>query len=278
MREQRPATSLQLTKVGSVQAHHLGPLDASAILLVVGRNNVSKKSSSIEALVYQLHQLGMTVCWYERRASQQARLRDEAFAAMWRAWLQPLSAKHPVAGWVAKKLVKLCLKTKYPKRHGYFFKKIDLTPSSTPSDLRRFVRDLAADNVVILSHSAGGITSSLIESEAAIQKLVCFGYPFKHPDRPDEAHRTAHLPHVQKPFLIIQGQDDEYGRAQDAARYRLSAAIRVMPIASGHDYDKLGKADFDHILRELAGFLGLSAPPCATSLPPARSNCAPVLQ
>lgn len=257
--EQGQPIQTKSKKVGNRYVQHLGSLDASSILLVVGRDNFRKKSAPIEALVLQLHQLGMPVCWYERKVVQDARLRDEEFAAVCQSWLCAFSKQHPTAGFVARKIVRLYLKTKYPKRYGYFFKKISLASGSTPADLQRFIRSLGAHHVFILSHSAGGITASLIESEEAVRKLVCIGYPFKHPDKSDEAYRTAHLAHLKKPFLIIQGQHDEYGTAQDAARYRLSPTVQVESIDCGHDYADLSETDFNNTLRRIAHFLGLSS-------------------
>lgn len=260
MPPQGPPTPVQSSKLGGLRVQHLGPLDASTILVVVGRDNFRKRSAPIDELIFQLHRLGLPVCWYERKIIQHARLREQEFAGICSSWLNSFSARHPVAGYIARKAVRLHLKTKYPKRHGYFFKKIVLAPASTPSSLRSFIRMLSAENVFILAQSAGGITASSIASEEAIKKLVCFGYPFKHPDKPDEAYRTAHLPQLKKPFLIIQGRQDEYGSGQDALRYRPAPVVQIESVSSGHDYDELSEADFRQALAAVARFLELGRP------------------
>lgn len=260
MLTQHQAIHTQTAKVAGVYFQHLGPLDKSPVLVFVGRDNVRRKSASLDALAARLHQLGITVCWYEHKAMQHASLREQALATVSHSWLNTYAERHPLAGSVARKLIKLYLKTKYPKRHGFFFKKIKLDAASTLSDLRRFLRNLKADQVFIMAQSAGGISASLIESEAAIQKLVCFGYPFKHPDRPEEAYRTAHLPFLTKPCLIIQGDQDEYGTAKDVARYPVSPSVQIASIHANHDYDGLTEAAFNEALNLMQSFLGLTGP------------------
>ena len=68
--------------------------------------------------------------------------------------------------------------------------------------------------------------------------------------------RTAHLPGVCKPFLMLQGDQDEYGTAQDARRYPLSPTTVVEPVASGHDYDCLAPQEYRRCMALLLGFLG----------------------
>lgn len=250
---------LRFSHFGDLVALHLGPLDVGPVVLMLGRNNVDKRSNSIEAMLLSLHQMGLTVCWYERRGQWLASLREAALARVRHAWLDRLDASLPVAAAVATKAVRLCLKIRYPKRHGFIFKKLPLV-SDHAEDLRRFMRQLPAQEVFIVSHSAGGIKAASLADEPAVKKLVCFGYPFKHPDKPDEAYRTARLAAIGKPFLVIQGNRDEYGCARDAARYKLSPSIVVAPIDTDHDYDALDESLFGEVLQLLQHFL-LQSPP-----------------
>ena len=125
------------------------------------------------------------------------------------------------------------------------------------ADLRAFLRTLASKNVLLLSHSAGGITSSSIESESQIKAMACFGYPFKHPEKKQEPYRIKHLATLKKPFLIIQGEADEYGNSKDALKYVLAPSIQIASISSGHDYDSLSEADFSRTRFLLQDFFGL---------------------
>lgn len=248
-----------------MHVQHLGPLDAESILVFVGRDNIRKKSASLDALACELHKLGLTVCWYERSAIQHARLREAEFAEISQGWLNTIVQQQPWWGKMLRTLVRLQLKIRYPKRHAWVFKRIDLSKASTPSDLRRFIRKLKADKVHILAQSAGSISATLIEDEKAIQKLVCFGYPFKHPDRGEEPYRTAHLATLKKPCLIIQGDQDEYGTARDLARYPHTTTVQTATISSGHDYDGLTETAFSDTLRLVAGFLDLPCPPASST-------------
>lgn len=245
---------LSASLFGDLVALHLGPLDAGPVVLMLERNNVDKRSNSIEAMLLALHEMGLTICWYERRGQWLASLRAAALTRLRQAWLAKLEARMPALGFVVTKAIRLGLKIRYPKRHGLFFKKLQLV-SDHAEDLRKFMHLLPAQEVFIVSHSAGGIKATKLVDEPAVKKLVCFGYPFKHPDKPDEAYRTAHLATIDKPFLIIQGSRDEYGSAQDALRYKLSPSIAVTSIDTDHDYDALNESLFSQALQLLQQFL-----------------------
>lgn len=229
-------------------------MNAPSIVVVIGRNNVEKRSASIEALLSEVHKEGLTVCWYERRGARNARLREAALDTAGRAWLHSFATRHPFAGVLAVKASRLYFEIKYPKRRHHIFGKL-ISTSDALEDFRLFVRTLSARDVFVVSHSAGGITASLAASETAVKKLICFGYPFKHPEKPDESYRTAHLSDIRKPFLIIQGNEDEYGTAQDASRYNLSSQILVSAVESDHDYEMLEKGSFDDALHLTLAFL-----------------------
>jgi uncharacterized protein len=74
--------------------------------------------------------------------------------------------------------------------------------------------------------SLGGRMASLIAAEDGARALVCLGYPFHPPGRPDKL-RTAHLEHLATPALVLQGERDPFGGRGEVAGYRLSPAIRI---------------------------------------------------
>ena len=240
--------------LGAFFVHHLGPLGARPTVVVVGRSNLNKRSTSIDSLLSALHAEGFSVCWYECIGGRYARLRQHALEQIGHAWLNAFVRHHALMGRLATRAVRLCLKLKYPKRRCFLLAK--WADSSDPvHNLRCFLAKLAAPEVMLLSHSAGGIAASMSESDTSVKKVVCFGYPFKHPDKPDEAYRTAHLAAVSKPFLIIQGARDEYGTAQDAQRYALSPHIEVCAIDSDHDYDSLDPLVLNQVSQLVLQFL-----------------------
>src|SRR5512141_1435909 len=62
-------------------------------------------------------------------------------------------------------------------------------------------------SLAIGGKSLGGRMASLIADEQRVRALVCFGYPFHPPGRPDRL-RTKHLSELTTPALIIQRARD----------------------------------------------------------------------
>ena len=81
-----------------------------------------------------------------------------------------------------------------------------------------------AKNLVIGGKSLGGRIASLVADEARVAGLICLGYPFHPPGRP-EKRRTEHLINLATPTLIIQGERDSFGNQDDVNSYKLSATI-----------------------------------------------------
>jgi predicted alpha/beta-hydrolase family hydrolase len=94
--------------------------------------------------------------------------------------------------------------------------------------------------LLIGGKSYGGRVASLaadqLTAEGRIDGLVCLGYPFHPPEKPD-AVRTAHLEHLATRTLIVQGTRDPLGSRDDVAGYALSPAITVHWLDDGeHDF------------------------------------------
>ena len=115
--------------------------------------------------------------------------------------------------------------------------------------------------VAIGGKSMGGRMASLIADEVEARALVCLGYPFHPPGKPDQL-RTEHLASLRTPALILQGTRDPFGTEAEVAKYKLSKAIRVewMPdgehsfkprAASGHSE----KENLDRAVELIAEFL-----------------------
>jgi predicted alpha/beta-hydrolase family hydrolase len=90
----------------------------------------------------------------------------------------------------------------------------------------------APKRVIIGGKSMGGRMASLIADEAAVDGLVCLGYPFHPPGRPERS-RTEHLATLRTPTLIVQGERDALGGRAEVATYALSDAIRVVWLPDG---------------------------------------------
>jgi uncharacterized protein len=95
------------------------------------------------------------------------------------------------------------------------------------------------EKLLIGGKSLGGRVASMIADEqfaaGAIHGLVCFGYPFHPPKRP-ECLRTAHLRGLKCPTLVVQGERDPFGRPEEVDAYDLSEAIKLYWAPDG-DHD-----------------------------------------
>jgi hypothetical protein len=90
---------------------------------------------------------------------------------------------------------------------------------------RAVVAELGArKHLVIGGKSMGGRMASLIADEVGAAGLVCLGYPFHAPGKPDKP-RTEHLADLKTPTLIVQGTRDPFGTRDDVAGYTLSKKI-----------------------------------------------------
>jgi predicted alpha/beta-hydrolase family hydrolase len=88
------------------------------------------------------------------------------------------------------------------------------------------------EGLVIGGKSLGGRMASLVADEAGARGLVCLGYPFHPPAKP-ESLRTAHLRSLRTPTLIVQGTRDALGSRDEVAGYELSPAIRTVWLEDG---------------------------------------------
>lgn len=72
--------------------------------------------------------------------------------------------------------------------------------------------------------SMGGRMATLVAEESGVSGVLCFGYPFHPPGKPEKL-RTAHLESIACPTLILQGERDPFGTRAEIAEYSLSDKI-----------------------------------------------------
>jgi uncharacterized protein len=130
-------------------------------------------------------------------------------------------------------------------------------------EYRRAVEELrvqgaSRQKLLIGGKSLGGRVASLAADElfsaGLIDGLVCLGYPFHPPDKPDNL-RTAHLEELRCPTLIVQGERDPFGSRGEVEGYRLSSEIQFAWAGDGdHDLGPRGGSGFTR-----AGNLALAA-------------------
>lgn len=97
----------------------------------------------------------------------------------------------------------------------------------------------AGQTLLIGGKSMGGRVASLCADtefdEGHIAGLVCLGYPFHPPGKPDKL-RTAHLEDLRCPALIVQGDRDPFGSRSEVEAYQLSPRIALAWAGDG-DHD-----------------------------------------
>lgn len=111
------------------------------------------------------------------------------------------------------------------------------------------------ERVAIGGKSMGGRMATMIADQANVRAVVCFGYPFHPPGKPQQL-RTAHLETMKVPTLILQGTRDPFGNEADVAGYTLSPAIRIEWLPDGDHSLKprasSGATEREHLARAIA--------------------------
>lgn len=97
------------------------------------------------------------------------------------------------------------------------------------------------ERLVIGGKSMGGRIASMVADAARVKGLVCLGYPFHPPGKPERT-RTAHLEALRTPTLIVQGTRDSMGKPDDVAGYTLSKRIKILWMEAGDHGFKPTKA------------------------------------
>lgn len=80
--------------------------------------------------------------------------------------------------------------------------------------------------------SMGGRIASMVADESGVAGVICLGYPFHPPGKPEKL-RTEHLKSVPVPMLIIQGERDPFGTPEEVAGYELAKGIEFVWVPDG---------------------------------------------
>ncbi len=103
------------------------------------------------------------------------------------------------------------------------------------------IEHLGAASIVIGGKSLGGRIATMVADAAGVRGVVCLGYPFHPPGKPDRT-RTAHLGTLRTPALVCQGTRDPFGTREDVAGYALAGTIAVHWLEDGDHGFKPRKA------------------------------------
>lgn len=115
--------------------------------------------------------------------------------------------------------------------------------------------------VAIGGKSMGGRMASMVADELEVRALICLGYPFHPPGKPQQL-RTEHLESLRTPTLILQGTRDPFGTEAEVPAYGLSKAIRVEWVPDGdHSFKPRARSgatemsNIEHLLSKMEEFL-----------------------
>ena len=86
--------------------------------------------------------------------------------------------------------------------------------------------------LLIGGKSMGGRIASLVADAAEVDGLVCLGYPFHPPGKP-QRRRGEHLAALRTPTLICQGERDPFGGRDELSGSPLSPAVQLVWISDG---------------------------------------------
>lgn len=252
------ATNFRYQKVSGGEVAYLGSLASDKVLLFIGRSNTRKQSAPLQALLNRLMLEDYVLLWPLNRMQSTSALlvrKSERFVR----WIDRAFGPGAVmANTYSKKLIKALILAFYPARWDYVFKRDKEIKKEDQIDFhRQILQSLGGAKLIsILSHSAGGIIASHLGDEPNLKSVICFGYPFKHPDKQEEPERTDNLKKIQIPFLVVQGTRDAYGGAEVINRYELSPSIEFEFVGSDHDYEDIPDADWSRVIARIETLLG----------------------
>ena len=90
------------------------------------------------------------------------------------------------------------------------------------------LEEIEAPAVFIGGKSLGGRVASMMAQqcfdEGKTAGLVCLGYPFHPPGKPDKL-RTDHFTNYNCPSLVCQGENDPFGKRVEIEQYDLPASL-----------------------------------------------------
>ncbi len=103
-----------------------------------------------------------------------------------------------------------------------------------------------AEQVIAAGKSMGGRMASMLATEMAVRGVVCLGYPFHPPGKPDKL-RIDHFRELLAPVLILQGERDSFGKKDEVPGYGLPDNVDVVWVPDGdHDLKPRKKSGYTH--------------------------------
>ena len=125
-------------------------------------------------------------------------------------------------------------------------------PNRAPALITHFnqvIEELGGPEVCVIGgKSMGGRMATMVATERKVAGVFALGYPFHPAGKPDKL-RTEHLPAIQSPTLILQGERDGLGNRAEVESYNLPQRIQVEWLADG-DHDLKPRVRSGHTHRD----------------------------
>ena len=108
--------------------------------------------------------------------------------------------------------------------------------------IHQVFRDLnSTQRLAIGGKSMGGRIASMSTHLVGVNALICLGYPFHPPGKPEKL-RTEHLSDIKVPTLIVQGERDTFGRKEEVQAMKIPRRFKKKWLSDGDHSFKPRKA------------------------------------
>lgn len=103
--------------------------------------------------------------------------------------------------------------------------------------IKHYLKSLPKEQEVYLfGRSAGAILATQLADSFQIKKVICLGYPFKHPEKAEEKYRTEHLAKLKTQTVVFQGKQDPYGNLELAKQFYIAGNIKIIEVPTDHEF------------------------------------------
>lgn len=230
---------------------------ASLTIVIIGRSNKAKRSESILKIAQKFREQGYTIHEFESDRQQAAARINQRITRFWPALMQGDRTDFPPHRRLMRSVIRTILALTTESRWVLGAAMGMLSERAMLSrQINRFINRLPGGQVQLIGHSLGAILATRISENPKISKIICFGYPFQHPQHPSEAYRTAHLASVAKPLLVMQGTSDIYGSDPRAIGRLLPEGAKLVMLDCDHNYGQLPSAEFNRAWSAVSRFIG----------------------
>lgn len=214
--------------------HFVRVLQLKKLIIILGRENLQKDSNFYQKIIKTLEKKGYTITFDPSDELSSIHAKVKIFG-------KKLPIGHKLAESIYAKWLKLKFHITYKSYNNSYFKLHK--PTYRDFEFRKeilshYLNQLPKNKeIYMIGRSAGAILATQLADTFHVKKVICLGYPFKHPEKEHEPYRTAHLAHLKTPTIIFQGEHDIYGNTKMAKTFSLSSSITLVSIDTDHEYN-----------------------------------------